>query len=54
MSVALAAAIQAGNVKKAQELASVLAQNHTHVDASFDAAMRERKAHEQEIRSVAK
>ena len=50
----LAAAIQAGNVKKAQELASVLAQNHTLVSVSFDAAMQERKAREQEIRSVAK
>ena len=52
MSMALSAAIQAGNVKKAQELASVLAQSHTHVSVNFDAATQEKKAREKEIRSV--
>ena len=52
MSVALAAAIQAGNVQKAQELASALAQSHTRVSVNFDAASQEKKAREQEIRSV--
>ena len=52
MSTALSAAIQAGNVKKAQELASLLAQSHTHVSVNFDAAPQEKKAREKEIRSV--
>lgn len=52
MSVALSAAIQAGNVKKAQDVALLLAQSHTPVSVNFDAAMRERKAREKEIRSA--
>ena len=52
MCEALTLAIQAGDVHRAQELVFMLTQSRTPVNIGFDAAAEERKAREQEIRSV--
>ncbi|KAK7115205.1 hypothetical protein V1264_001125 [Littorina saxatilis] len=49
ITAALAAAIQAGNVQQAQEMAAALAHSHAPINVSFDTAAQERKAREQEI-----
>ncbi|XP_076470745.1 ranBP-type and C3HC4-type zinc finger-containing protein 1-like isoform X2 [Babylonia areolata] len=48
-AMALAVAIQMGEVATAEKLAAMLAQGHTNVSVTFDPAAEERRAREQEI-----
>lgn len=49
VSEELAAAIQEGNVSKAQQLAAMLAQGHTRLTVSFDAEAQDKRSNEAEI-----